>query len=388
MVTINPWDYNGVMPALIALYEQTKNQNVLIRLVNRYTPNVLLEFYDEEVNKYVSYILESKNYNLPHSIKNKDRYRRFLYQMYDNFCNFKDYDFNVKVCNFISNYDFSIGNKHFKNVNNEFLVKMIQVTEEEYNKEGEEVLDFSDDIFNAIMTNPSLNKMDFMYLGEYNSNFYSGLIKNIFDLKDIKIEFLSDLIYEIAYINDFIVEYNDTANKPINNTEVIKDGLYQLFDTKWFQMQFCNMLIKMKYNSVYEFRGRKEIYKLFFDVFYLHFKDVIDKVRFNYDSIQESGEYPLAIINNSLLSGELESLFYMGFYGRYTLEDYKMYLGDLIPMYENFLDSLDSVFSALIENEILPYDILTNPEAFINTLEEQNAITSLEQFDSEEFLLD
>ena len=65
-----------------------------------------------------------------------------------------------------------------------------------------------------------------------------------------------------------------------------------------------------------------------------------------------------------------------------------MYLGDLIPMYENFLDSLDSVFSALIENEILPYDILTNPEAFINTLEEQNAITSLEQFDSEEFLLD
>lgn len=305
-------------------------------------------------------------------------------------------NYKIGICNFIkiirkSSYD---TRKRWEEKLN-FVATLIK---EEINKskENSEYVSFIDELIESININPFMQLEElkdlFILLGtEYKEVVIKLLeikVSRIFDsqigLVTVNMQNIIIILKDLYLLMD---ELNTDYEFNINIERVVRDGLREAMNETWFIVNVYPVFLSV--NDVVDLYLDldNKYYKIFFEVLYteilLDEYDLAEEVTNVYK--EENGELPYESILREIEDNSLTGLIYTIHFS-IDIKNYPIYY--FYWEIHKKMDAMEDVVRRLIEHNILPEDIVTNPKRMMENIKYDNlVINDIEtEFEIDNFL--
>ena len=343
---------NSKLETLINLYTESGSIQVLNKLRKEYGDRVLLSLGINELNLYVGLVLSGR-YDLLYEIDKVDLLRKVHSFIIDKFFNTDDIEFNLGVVRFINSYVFGNRNRFINKQNKDFLIALLtgkrMISETDY----EESYNWESEVVNAIINNKTINKEELYSIAESYPRLYVNIIENLWTI--IPITSLFDLIYELSYIKNCMDIINEMYSKMFNTNEYLQEGIEYLLTSDNFYNFVFPLMYTISKADTFRLQKYKEMYQLFFTLFFSSSESIINTIQKTFDSeMEDNGIFPLDIISDNVERMTIEGIFYILYYGEYIKDKLSTTLFYDRTGLEEKIDKLNDGFNYLVIEKIIP----------------------------------
>lgn len=373
--------------ALKDLYIQSKDFQVLNKLIREYSYSILLELGDEELAHFCKGMVTDNVqglalYNLINSVGDARRVYNWIENYYKEA---KDTQFNGNLPLFIRRIDINLGTKVRRSETLSFLAKLIVP----YNDpEEEDDIDYSNDIKMAIVENESVGINSLFALAKINPDYYSHIIGNIYQLVDL--HGLESLIYHIDMVYNHMVEsINSGEVSKFNPEDKLHEGLNILMSSDWFYNTIFFLLERIPKEARYGIQRIRDTYIKFFEQLFITNKSRIDDVRLAMEEyFFDYGFIGIDVVVDYYNNSNIEGFFATLLYGEDIYSNFGFQLSDstFVKRMTNMMNAID----ILINEKILPETIKSDPEGYTKDIEmiQEKIDNRITEFNLDDFLND
>lgn len=360
--------YRNPTEMLINLYLETKNDDILRRLIDRAGFQILLDL-DVAGYKILAYnIFIEQHYNLLTDIKDHRKFKAFGRYVADllrnnNFNIDEDENYSDSIENLVDGLVSAIGHVNwFNNAGSEVLIK---------------------------------ERMNFLFLCLENAKAFSSssLLKELTDAiaKNvyIPIEVLIPMIQRFPELSISVLKYmylkterrsdiflivniigsvrdalriSESQGQPVNVEKLVTQGIDEFLCDDVVTEIFYDIFISVEPIKSFIINYRKEEFVLFYERVTLFLKDYKDNVDFYIENYGETeGIFPLGPIDQEITSMTIEGLCYILYHGN-TLKDFQLVRDDVILM--RAIETVENCLELLMMMEIIPTNWTTSDEYY------------------------
>lgn len=380
--------YRSPREQLIELYLETKNKQVLERLIERCGELVLLELDWEGYNYLSQIIFFQRNYNLFLLIENPKLFKKFTDFIIDSFLSEEVEEgdsFQDMVIEFITNVDFNLNvtSKAIMKERYGFLLKLL------VSKKNSKLNQFVtlEDIKEAIVKNRFIS-LEVLY--EMIKSF-PDLTEDLMENIHLKLEIRSsifNLISSFGKIKDILLNLKEKGEL-IDVDLVMTKGIDKFLDNMDIMELYFPLFCSIRFIPTNIIEYRRDLFELFFQRFTIIFKEIKDSIDHVIENEKErEGIFPLGIINQEIMEESPDGLAYALYHGN-TIRAYQLARVDRFLM--DTINLVEYCFGLYVHMNILPENYLESDSYYndLISIENNKTVDSVTtEFDISELLDD